>query len=193
MLPPSRRRARRRSFNRRVYVLGGAALVTLLVIGGLTQVSRNSGRYTAQMNRSFAAQVTVLADASNVTASSVRHFIGTLSTQDRQTLQAELDGAVQQTAQQQTRAATMAAPAPPGQIALHFGTVFSDRAQAMSQMRAAVDGLLGGPPLAGAGAPTNNGAVWSPPPFPAPPQATHRIARAGALVPPTDRNYAAMR
>src|ERR1017187_10996310 len=101
MLPlTSRRRARRRSLNRRVVVLGSAALVTLLVIGGLTQVSRNSGPYTAQMNRTFATQVLVLADASNVTASSVRGLMATLSTQNRQTLQAELDSAVRQTVQQ---------------------------------------------------------------------------------------------
>jgi hypothetical protein len=194
MLPlTSRRRARRRSFNRRVYVLGGATLVTLLLIGGLTQVSRNSGPYTAQMNRSFADQVTVLADASNVTASSVRHFMGTLSTQDRQTLQAELDGAVQQTVQQQTRAATLAVPAPPGRIALHFGTVFSDRARAMSQMRAAIDGLLGMHPLAVAGALTTNGTVVSTPTLLSSTEATNRIAAAGALLARSDRNYAAMR
>jgi len=194
MLPlTSRRRARRRTFNRRIYVLGGATLVTLLVIGGLTQVSRNSGPYTAQMNRSFATQVAVLADASNVTASSVRHFMGALSTQDRQTLQAELDGAVQQTAQQQTRAATLAAPAPPGQIALHFGTVFSDRAQAMSEMRAAIDGLLGMHPLAVAGALTNNGTVVSTPTLLSSTEATNRIASAGALLARSDRNYASMR
>lgn len=194
MLPlTSRRRARRRSFNRRVYVFGGATLVTLLLIGGLTQVSRNSGPYTAQMNRSFATQVAVLADASNVTASSVRHFMGALSTQDRQTLQAELDGAVQQTAQQQTRAATLAAPAPPGQIALQFGTVFSDRAQAMSQMRAAIDGLLGMHPLAVAGALTNNGTVVSTPTLLSSTEATNRIAAAGALLARSDRTYASMR
>ena len=100
MLPlTTRRRARRRTLNRRVTVFGGAILVTVLVIGGLTQVSRNSGPYDAQMNRSFATQVNVLADASNVTASTVRHLMATMPTQDRQTLQAELDNAVRQTGQ----------------------------------------------------------------------------------------------
>ena len=87
----------------------------------------------------------------------------------------------------------MAAPAPPGQIAMHFGTVFSDRAQAMSQMRAAIDGLLGMHPLAVAGALTNNGTVVSTPTLLSSTEATNRIAAAGALLARSDRNYAAMR
>jgi hypothetical protein len=194
MLPlTTRRRARRRTVNRRLVVFGSLIVVTLLLIGGLTQVSRNSGPYTAQMNRSFGAQVTALADASNVTASSVRHLMGSLSTQDRQALQAELDSAVQQTAQQADQAGTFATPAPPGQIAQHFSTVFSDRAQAMVQLRSAIDGLLGMHPPAVAGAATGGAAVVSTPTLLSATEATNRVAAAGTLLTQSDRNYAAVR
>ena len=194
MLPlTSRRRARRQTLNRRVVVFGSAILVTLLIIGGLTQVSRKSGPYTAQMNRSFGAQVTTLADASNVTAASVRHLMGTLSAQDRQGLQAALDSAVQQTAQQAAQASTIATPAPPGEIAQHFATVFSDRAQAVTQVRSAIDGLLGMHPLTQAGAAKGGGVVVATPTLLSSAEATNRVAAAGALLARSDRNYAAVR
>jgi hypothetical protein len=194
MLPlTSRRRARRRTFNRRLVVFGGAILVTVLVIGGLTQVSRNSGPYTAQMNRSFGSQVTAVADASNVTAASVRQLMKTLPTQDRQGLQVELDSAVAQTAQQATQADSFATPPPPGQVAQHFSTIFSDRAEATSQLRSAIDGLLGMHPLPVAGAATGGTAVVSTPTLLSSTQATNRIAAAGSLLAQSDRNYAAVR
>ena len=174
-------------------VFGGALFLTVLLIGGLTQVSRNSGPYTRQMNRTFATQVSVLANASNVTASTVRHFMGTLPAQDRQTLQAELDSAVQQTAQQEAQADSLAMPPPPGAIAQHFAAVFSDRAQAVSEVRAAIDGLLGMHPIPVAGGPPGNGTVVSTPTLLSSTEATNRIAAAGALLARSDQNYAAVR
>jgi hypothetical protein len=194
MLPlTSRRRARRQTLNRRIAVFGSAVVVTLLVIGGLTQISRNSGPYTAQMNRTFATQVSVLADSSNLTATSVRRLMATLSRQSRQKLQVQLDGAVQQTARQETQASTFALPAPPGAIAQHFSTVFSDRAQAMSEVRAAIDGLLGMHPLPVAGAEPGIGTAVSTPTLLSSTEATNRIAAAGVLLNRSDRDYAAVR
>ena len=92
-----RRRARRRSPARPVILLVAAAIVLALVIGGLTQVSRQSQGYDANSNRSLAAQGTVLAEQSNATSSQVRTLLNGLSGQTRQGLQAGLDGAVQQT------------------------------------------------------------------------------------------------
>jgi hypothetical protein len=194
MLPlTSRRRARRRSVNRRLVTFGGALLVTVLVVGGLTQVDRNSGPYNAQMSRSFAAQVTVLADASNATASSVRHLMANLSGQSRLTLQAELDGAVQQTSQVEGRASLLATPAPPGDSAGDIAATFSDRAEAMSQLRGAIDGMLGMHPLAVAGSLTGSASIVSTPTLLSFTQATDRIAAAGALLSRSDQRYAAVR
>ncbi len=178
--------------NRRLVILGIAALLTVLIIGGLTQVSRNSGPYDAATNRSFATQVSAIAAASNLTAASLRHIMSTLPTQDRQTLQVELDGLVQQTSQQDTRVATLATPAPSGQIAQEFDTIFADRAQAMSQVRGALDGLLGMHPVPVAGATAGSAMVVSTPTLLSSSQATARITAAGALLARSDRNYEAV-
>ena len=67
-----RRRARRRSPARPVTLLVAAAIVLALIVGGLTQVSRQSQGYDANSDRSLAAQGTVVADQSNATSSTVR-------------------------------------------------------------------------------------------------------------------------
>jgi hypothetical protein len=176
-----------------VVVFGGALLITALVIGGLTQVSRKSGPYTSQMNRSFASQVTVLAESSNVTSTSVRSLLADMSNESRQSLQAELDSVVQQTAQQDDSATTFATPAPPGPIAQNFAYVFSDRAAAVSQLRGAIDGLLGMHPLPVAGSSSGNADVVSTPTLLTSSQATSRITAAVALLRQSDQRYAAVR
>ncbi len=193
MLPlTTRRRARRRTLGRRTIVLGVAVLVTVLVVGGLLEVSRNSGTYSAQMNRTFGAQVTVLADSSNATAASVRSLMDHMASQSRQQLQAELDNAVDQTSQQQSQA-TMLLPAPPGAIGRNFSAAFSDRAQAVSELRSAVDGLLGLHPLAVAGSPVASSGAAATPTLLSSTATTNQIAAAGALLTHADRAYGAMR
>src|SRR5580704_12668127 len=97
-MPPliPRRRSRRRSVSGRMVLLICGLVVTALVVGGLTQVSRQSGPFEASQNRSFAALGTVVADKSNVTGAGLRHLMTTLQTQQRPQLQADLDGLVQQ-------------------------------------------------------------------------------------------------
>ena len=79
-------------------------VVLALLVGGLTQVSRQSQGYDANSNRSLAAQGSVVADQSNATASQVRTLIDDLQAQDRQALQASLDTAVQEAADQSAQA-----------------------------------------------------------------------------------------
>ena len=73
-------------------------VVLAIVVGGLTQVSRQSTGYDANSDRTLAAQGTVAADQSNATSATVRKVVNDLPSQTRQGLQAALDGAVQQTA-----------------------------------------------------------------------------------------------
>ena len=73
-------------------------------MGGLTQVSRQSQGYDANSDRTLAAQGTVAADQSNATSATVRKVVNDLPSQTRQGLQAALDGAVQQTADEAARA-----------------------------------------------------------------------------------------
>jgi hypothetical protein len=185
-----RRRARRRSPARPVTLLIAAVVVLAIVVGGLTQVSRQSQGYDTNSDRALAAQGTVVADQSNATAIAVRKVVNDLPSQTRQQLQAALDSAVQQTADQSARANVAAGSIPLGSVATQFTTVFAERAQSVAQLRAAVDGFLGLQPIvpadttasdrmAGAGGSTLLSAT----------QATNRIAAAGALLSRSDALY----
>jgi hypothetical protein len=185
-----RRRSRRRSVSGRLVLLLALAALTALIVGGLTQVSSQSHSYDVSLNRSLGAQGSVVADESNATGSQVIHLMANLLTEDRQTLQAQLDDLVQQTATQ----ASMADRATSGgTLGAEFNAVFDDRAQAVSQVRAAIDGLLGMHPLAVAGALQNTGSGASTPTLLTSDQATTRIAAAGTLLTRSDRVYAGVR
>src|SRR5271157_3080609 len=98
------RRARRRSSSRPAVLLVAAVIVVALVIGGLTQVSRQSSGYDAGSNRTLASLGTIAADQSNATAAEVGRLVGNLPSQSRQVLQEALDGAVRQTSDESSRA-----------------------------------------------------------------------------------------
>lgn len=169
-------------------------IVLALIVGGLTQVSRQSQGYDANSGRSFAALGTVVADQSNATSSTVRSVINGLPSQTRQGLQAELDNAVQQTADESSRASLAAKGAPLGPVATEFAAVFADRAQSMTQFRAAVDGLLGMQAVPPAGAPPDaSGSDSGSAALLSGTQATNRIAAAGALLTRSDALYRSVR
>lgn len=169
-------------------------VVLAIVVGGLTQVSRQSTGYDANSDRTLAAQGTVAADQSNATSATVREVVNDLPTQTRQGLQAALDGAVLQTNDEAARAQVAAGSTPLGSVATEFATVFADRAQAVTQLRAAVYGFLGMEPTAPAGAPagaatpTAGGTAQL-----SATEATDRIAAAGALLSHSDSLYRSAR
>ena len=99
---------------------------------------------------------------------------------------------VQQTSQQESRATLLAQPAPSGQVAGQFDTIFPDRARAMTELRGAIDGLLGMHPLPPAGASTGAATVATPTLLSSS-QASNRITAAGVLLARSDRNYAGVR
>lgn len=173
-------------------MLIGALVVTGVLIGGYTQVSRQSGPYDAALNRSFVAQAAVVADQSNITAASLLHLMRQMQTQDRPDLEAQLDSVVEQSGRQATQAALAASANSPGDIEGQFGAVFADRAAAVRQIRSAVDGLLGMSPLAVAGAPGGGGSVAAPTLLSAV-EATGRIAAAGQLLTRADATYQSVR
>lgn len=175
-------------------MLIAAVVVLAILVGGLTQVSRQSQGYDASSARSLEMQGAVLADQSNATAVAVRKAVDELSSENRQQLQAALDGAVDQTADQAARANVAAGSTPLGSVATAFTTVFAERAQSMTQLRAAVDGFLGVQPVPAAGAPAGstpvgpgNAALLSAT------QATNRITGAGALLAHSDALYRSVR
>jgi hypothetical protein len=133
-----RRRARRRSPARPVILLLAALIVLALLIGGLAKVSRQSQGYDAASDRSLAAQGAVVVEQSDATAAQLRALMSGLSTQTHQGLQLGLDTAVQQTATESARADLTARSTALGAVGADFATVFADRAQSMSELRAAV-------------------------------------------------------
>jgi hypothetical protein len=189
-----RRRARRRSPARPIIVLGAVAVLAALLIGGLAEVSRQSQGYDATSNRTLAAQGTVVARQSNVTASSATALMNTIQSQNRPGLQIALDDLVQQTADESASAQAAAGATPMGSVGADFAAAFADRAQAMSDLRAAIDGYLGMHPLPVAGAATTaaSGRGTDATLLTAT-EATNRIADAGALLAQSDSLYRSVR
>ena len=170
-----------------------AAIVTAVVIGGLTQVSRQSSGYDANSARTLAAQGGIVADQSNVTSSSVRSLMNGLQGQSRQGLEVALDGAVQQTASQEARARFVSSHNALGTLSGEFVAVFADRAESMSALRGALDGFLGLQPLPVAGAVVKADDSAGQKTLLSATQATTRIAAAGSLLAQSDQLYRSVR
>jgi hypothetical protein len=177
-----------------VILLIALVVVLAIVVGGLTQVSRQSTAYDANSDRTLAAQGTVAADQSNATSAAVRQVVNDLPTQTRQGLQAALDGAVLQTSNEAARAQLAAGSTPLGSVATQLATVFADRAQAVTQLRAAVYGFLGMQPTAPADAPASDAtATTGGTAQLSATEATNRIAAAGTLLSHSDALYRSVR
>ena len=123
----------------------------------------------------------------------MRTLIDSLQSQSRQGLQSELDSAVQQTADESSRASLAAEGSPLGSVAAEFSNVFAERAQSMTQLRAAVDGFLGMQPFSPDGAPPAGAAAAGSTALLSATQATNRIAAAGALLSRSDALYQSVR
>jgi hypothetical protein len=193
MSPPrAHRRSRRRSWLARIAWPAVVIVVIAVLIGGITQIARQSGPYDASTNRSFAAAGAVVAEESNATGSTVRHLMGTMQELDRQTLQVDLDDVVAQTAQQESQAAQLTGATSREGLRGQFVDVLTERARAVSEVRAAVDGLLGLYPLAVTeAASTDRGGAA--PALLSSTGAADRIAAAGRQLARADRTYAAVR
>jgi hypothetical protein len=188
-----RRRARRRSPARPIILLIAVVIGLALLVGGLTQVSRQSQGYDANTNRSLAAQGSVVALQSNRTASQVRSLVSNLQAETRQSVGSGLDGAVEQTANQAARVDLAVGSSPSGSAGAELATVFTERAQSVAELRSAIDGFLGMQPLPTADAPAtaspSTAATTSPSVQLTAAQATNQIAAAGALLARSDDLY----
>jgi hypothetical protein len=188
----SRRRSRRRSIRRRLVPAIIALVIVGVLVGGLAEVSRQSTSFNDGTNRSLAAQGAVVAEQSNVTSAQLRQVMADMDTLDRHALQTDLDSLVQQTAAQAALAQRAAGSGPAGSLSDRFAAVFIDRAQAVHEVQAAVDGLLGMHPLAITGA-SSSATEVSTPTLLTSTQATDRMAAAGALLVRADESYRALR
>ena len=157
-------------------------------------MARQSQGYDAAADQSLAAEGTVVVEQSNATAGQLRTFMSGFSTQTRQGLQLGLDTAVQQTATESARAEMAARSTALGAVGADFAAVFADRAQSMSELRAAVDGFLGmeSAPVTGASVTTASAPADSTAQLSAN-QATDRIAAAGRLLTRADSLFRSVR
>lgn len=195
MLPPSRRR--RRALRPRASVLAAAlaaALVIGLVIGGLVRIGAQSRGYWRQIDRSYAATAAPLVLSSDRLGSQLRREMPAMPGQARLAAEQVLDTLVDRSAAQSAQATAMADPSPANGVAAEVADAFSERAQAMAELRTALDRLLQMAPLPRAGATgTAVAAVTDPPPALSLRAAQRALSGIGALLREADRSYATAR
>ena len=132
-----------------------------------------------------------MAEQSATTSAQVRGLMTNLPTQIRQTLRADLDAAVTATGAEATRAELASGSAARGSVGGNFAAVFEDRANAVSELRSAVYGVLGMHPAQVTSAPADAPSVA--PVLLSATDATNRIVAAGALLTQADQLYASVR
>ena len=129
-----------------------------------------------------------MAGQSNATARQFSRLVSDFPGDVRQTLQADLDALAQQ-AGDESAAATLAAGSPPAASAAgELAGAFRDRALAVEEVRAAIDGYLGMNPLPPA-APSSDAAPPARTAALSVTDTTDRITAAGALLASSDRLY----
>jgi len=169
-----------------------AVVVLGLLIGGALRVGRASGPYWVDVNRSYAAQGVGLVDQSNRTGAQLRRLMARMPGLTRGTLQQQLDVLVADSGQVATTAAALSPPTPTDGMGPQFATALADRAKAVTQLRTAVDGLLGMAPLPVVGASTTTTTTAPQALLPAG-QAATDIAAAGTMLRSADHGYSSVR
>ncbi|MHB1776809.1 MAG: hypothetical protein ACYCU7_12575 [Acidimicrobiales bacterium] len=195
-MPPIERRRRRlrrlRRLRRPVVVGVAAGVALLLVIGGALHEGRASQPYWRDLDRSYALQATVTVDESNTQGAALGALMGSITRLSRPSLQVQLDDLVSASAASAVDADAMSTPAPADAVGVAVATALAQRATAMADLRAAVDGLLQMVALPVPGSATTTSAPGPGPPWSAG-RATSAMAAVGRLLVSADRSYAAAR
>jgi hypothetical protein len=110
----------------------------------------------------------------------------------RTQLQQGLDQAVRETTQEANQAAQLVPPPPSGDASQRFTQVMEDRATAVSDIRTAIDQMLGMTSLPVGGAPSSS-ASSSASPLTSPSQAASSLSASGSLLQQADRSYGTLR
>lgn len=151
-----RRRTRRRSAGPFLVASAVTLVVLALAVGAVLSVQNASAPYRRAVNRSFAAQGSVLADQSTAEGRQLRQLMADLPTLKRARLQERLDAMVETTTAQAAAAHDLVPPYPPSGTGPALLSVFDARAAAVADLRSAIDGLLGLEPLPTVGAPASS-------------------------------------
>lgn len=170
-----------------------AAIVAVLLIGGIVRSGSQSTGYQRDVNRSYADQADVLAARSDVVGARLGSIVLGMSGATRSALQATLDTLVRAADELSREAATLQSPAPSDGAGNAVATAFADRATAVSDVRRTVDRLLGMSPLPVVESVDPPSSVAAAPPPLSAIAGERALEHAGALVASANRAYAAAR
>lgn len=180
------------------------AFAVVIVVGSLSEIHAQSGGYRASTNTGYASLAARVVDASNATGRQLATLVkaaptfqntafpnGTLRSA-RAELQQGLDQAVNDTGQQEAEASRLVPPYPTGNVSAGLTSVLATRADAVSQLRSAVDEQLGMSPLPVAGAPSTTTTTTAVAALPTVGEASSAMAAAGRLFERADRAFRAV-
>jgi hypothetical protein len=198
------------------------AVVVALAIGSVAEIHAQSAGYRQLTDAGYGVLATQVIDASNQTGTQLATLVKNAPTipnapyptvngrgvsvasqtasvaghSARAVIQQGLDAAVTSAQQEAVQAAQLSPPAPAGNLGARLSAILSDRATAVTNLRATVDRLLGMAPLSVAGAPTS---ATSPPGTASDgvgsitaAEASREAAAEGAVFQQSDRTYAVL-
>lgn len=172
------------------------AVSLVLVVGSVAEIHAQSHGYRSSTDSGYGALATTVVESSNQTGAQLAALMTSapgltnqpLPRTARALLQQGLDAAVNATTQESDQAGRLVPPYPTGQVSQQFGHVMAERAAGASQLRTAIDRLLGMTPLPIAGAPTTTVAASSAPLISIA-QATTAMGNAGLVFQQSDVDY----
>jgi hypothetical protein len=181
-----------------------------LVVGSLVEIHAQSNGFRTATSAGYGALAARVADASNQTGAQLASLLSRAPQLDNQTiqlpdrtirdpnlnlarteLQQGLDQAVNSTSEEARQAAQLVPPPPVGDLSDRFTQVMSERATGASDIRTAIDQMLGMTPLPIAGAPSSP-APPSPTPLTSASQASPALTSSGLLFQRADDSYRAL-
>jgi hypothetical protein len=125
-------------------IAGALVLVCALVLaGGAAKVPAASKGFRGTVDKSYAAQASVLVDESNLDGEQLTRLLASMVGIQRSDLQSALDGLALSTSKLAASASEIAPPGPTEEIVHSFVQVMTARAKAIATIRHEIDGLLG--------------------------------------------------
>lgn len=124
--------------------LAAAALVTGLIAGGVSEISRSSGPYERTVDLGYARLASTLAAQSAASGAALVHLLGQAPGMDRVALLSALGALASDVRAQDTRLHGLAPPAPAGDADAPCRAAFDARSDAVDEVRRTLLALLGG-------------------------------------------------
>jgi hypothetical protein len=183
-----------------------AALALILVVGSLVEINAQSSGIRTYTTAGYGALATRVVDASNQTGANLAALIkqaptlpngyvaadSSIPRSARTVLQQGLDQAATSASSEESQAASAAPPGPSGDFGQRLVTILQDRAESVSELRQAIDGLLGLAPVPVAGAPSTTTTTSATPAASSVAESSAQMTAAGTGLERADADYRAM-